>query len=162
AYKWPNDLLLNGRKIAGVLLEAETVGSEKLSFVVVGVGVNLIASPQGTEFPATSIMEEGYGQIIPEVMLEEFVTHFRSWFAIWDGADLKGSWRTATEGKRTADEYVVWLDHLLSLEGLARANVDGAVIASVVPDVNFNLVTLCRRYCHTDPLVVGEKGVMLG
>ena len=60
-------------------------------------------------------------------------------FAIWDGADLKGSWRTATEGKRTADEYVVWLDHLLSLEGLARGNVDGAVIASVVPDVNFNL-----------------------
>jgi len=38
-------------------------------------------------------------------------------FAIWDGADLKGSWRTATEGTRTADEYVVWLDHLLSLEG---------------------------------------------
>ena len=83
-------------------------------------------------------------------------------FAIWDGADFKGSWRTATEGKRTADEYVVWLDHLLSLEGLARGNVDGAVIASVVPDVNFNLVTLCRRYCHTDPLVVGEKGVTLG
>ena len=83
-------------------------------------------------------------------------------FAIWDDADFKGSWRTATEGKRTADEYVVWLDHLLSLEGLARGNVDGAVIASVVPDVNFNLVTLCRRYCHTDPLVVGEKSVTLG
>jgi type III pantothenate kinase len=83
-------------------------------------------------------------------------------FAIWDGADLKGSWRTATEGKRTADEYVVWLDHLLSLEGLARGDVDGAVIASVVPEVNFNLVTLCRRYCHTDPLLVGEKGVALG
>src|SRR4029077_2972039 len=57
-------------------------------------------------------------------------------FAIWEGADLKGSWRTATEGKRTADEYVVWLDHLLALEGLARGNVDGAVIASVVPEVN--------------------------
>src|SRR5690242_5656066 len=83
-------------------------------------------------------------------------------FAIWDGADLKGSWRTATEGKRTADEYVVWLDHLLSLEGLARGDVDGAVIASVVPEVNFNLVTLCRRYCRTDPLLVGEKGVALG
>src|SRR5215471_10183614 len=83
-------------------------------------------------------------------------------FAIWDCADLKGSWRTATEGKRTADEYVVWLDHLLSLEGLARGNVDGAVIASVVPEVNFNLLTLCRKYCKTDPLLVGEKGVALG
>jgi len=83
-------------------------------------------------------------------------------FAIWDGVDLKGNWRTATEGKRTADEYVVWLDHLLSLDGLARGDVDGAVIASVVPDVNFNLVTLCRKYCKTEPFVVGEKGVAIG
>ena len=80
-------------------------------------------------------------------------------FAVWDGADLKGSWRTATEGKRTADEYVVWLDHLLALEGLSRGDVDGAVIASVVPEANFNLVTLCRKYCQTEPLVVGEPGV---
>src|ERR1700693_5626840 len=83
-------------------------------------------------------------------------------FAIWDGADLKGSWRTATEGKRTADEYVVWLAHLLNLEGLARGDVDGAVIARVVPEVNFNLLTLCRKYCKTDPLVVGARDVKLG
>src|SRR5947207_7181752 len=82
-------------------------------------------------------------------------------FAIWDGVDLKGSWRTATEGKRTADEYVVWLDHLLALEDLTRGNVDGAVVASVVPEVNFNLLTLCRKYCNTEPLVVGAKGVKL-
>jgi type III pantothenate kinase len=83
-------------------------------------------------------------------------------FALWEGAMLKGSWRTATEAKRTADEYVVWFDHLLALANLSRANVDGAVIASVVPDVNFNLVTLCRKYCGTDPLIVGDKGVKLG
>lgn len=83
-------------------------------------------------------------------------------FALWDGATLKGNWRTATEAKRTADEYVVWFDHLLALAGLSRVNVDGAVIASVVPDVNFNLLTLCRKYCNTDPLMVGEKGVKLG
>src|SRR3954464_11704377 len=69
-------------------------------------------------------------------------------FAIWDGAVLKGSWRTATEHKRTADEYVVWLDHLLSLDGLSRRDLDGAVIASVVPEANFNLLTLCRKYCN--------------
>jgi type III pantothenate kinase len=83
-------------------------------------------------------------------------------FAIWDGAQLKGSWRIATDAKRTADEYVVWLDHLLSLEGLSRSGLDGAAIASVVPESNFNLLTFCRRYCKTDPVVVGEKGVKLG
>lgn len=83
-------------------------------------------------------------------------------FAIWNGTDLKGAWRAATEGKRTADEYVVWFDHLLALEGLSRGDIDGAVIASVVPEVNFNLVTLCRKYCHTEPVMVGEAGVLLG
>jgi type III pantothenate kinase len=83
-------------------------------------------------------------------------------FAIWEGAALKGSWRTATEGKRTADEYVVWLDHLLALDGLSRGQIEGAAIASVVPETNFNLVTFCRKYCKTDPLVVGDAGIMLG
>ena len=83
-------------------------------------------------------------------------------FAIWDGAELKGSWRIATNGRRTADEYVVWLDHLLSLETLSRTAVDGVVIGSVVPEANFNLLTFSRRYCRTDPVIVGEKGVELG
>jgi type III pantothenate kinase len=83
-------------------------------------------------------------------------------FALWDGANLKGNWRAATEVRRTADEYVVWFDHLLALAKLSRSDIDGAVIASVVPDVNFNLVTLCRKYCNTSPLIVGVKGVKLG
>ena len=82
-------------------------------------------------------------------------------FAMWDGAALKGSWRTATEGKRTADEYVVWLDHLLTLDGLSRAQIEGAAIASVVPETNFNLVTFCRKYCRAEPLVVGDPKVIL-
>ncbi|HWI27106.1 MAG TPA: type III pantothenate kinase [Stellaceae bacterium] len=83
-------------------------------------------------------------------------------FSIWEGDQLRGAWRAGTDARRTADEYVVWLDHLLSLEGLSRASIDGAIIASVVPDANFNLVSLCRRYCRSEPLVVGEPGVALG
>jgi type III pantothenate kinase len=83
-------------------------------------------------------------------------------FSVWDGDQLKGAWRAATDAKRTADEYVVWLDHLLALEGLERSGITGSIIGSVVPDANFNLVTLCRRYCNSDPLVVGEPGVALG
>jgi BirA family biotin operon repressor/biotin-[acetyl-CoA-carboxylase] ligase len=98
AYKWPNDVLIDGRKVAGILLESETVAPEKLSFVVVGVGINLTASPQGTEFPASSIMEEGLGEIMPEVVLEEFVAHFRWWNARWrtEGfAPVRASWLAA-------------------------------------------------------------------
>ena len=42
------------------------------------------------------------------------------------------------------------------------AQIEGAAIASVVPETNFNLVTFCRKYCRADPLVVGDPGVMLG
>ena len=83
-------------------------------------------------------------------------------FSVWDGDQLKGVWRAATDAKRTADEYVVWLDHLLALDGLSRRDLDGAILASVVPEANFNLVSLCRRYCSSEPLVVGEPGVVLG
>jgi BirA family transcriptional regulator, biotin operon repressor / biotin---[acetyl-CoA-carboxylase] ligase len=98
AYKWPNDVLIDGRKIAGVLLESEIVAPEKLSFIVVGVGVNLAVSPQGTEFPATSLTEEGFGEVMPEVMLEGFATHFRSWNTRWRAegfAPVRASWLAA-------------------------------------------------------------------
>ena len=97
-YKWPNDVLIDGRKIAGVLLESETVGSEKLSFIVVGVGVNLTVSPHGMEFPATSIMEEGLGEVMPEVTLEQFAAHFRSWNTRWRAegfAPVRAAWLAA-------------------------------------------------------------------
>jgi len=83
-------------------------------------------------------------------------------FALWDGERLAGAWRTSTEAQRTADEYVVWLDHLLGLSGHTRGRVSGTIIASVVPAANFNLVKLCQDYCAATPLMVGEPGVELG
>ncbi len=91
-------MLINGRKIAGILLESETVEPEKLRFVVVGVGVNLTASPQGTEFPATSLMEAGLGEVMPAVMLEEFAAHFRLWNMRWHDegfAPVRAAWLAA-------------------------------------------------------------------
>jgi type III pantothenate kinase len=83
-------------------------------------------------------------------------------FALWDGESLLGAWRISTDLKRTADEYVVWLDHLLGLNGLSRGKVSGTIVASVVPEANFNLVKLCQDYCASTPLVVGEAGIELG
>ncbi|HUZ75096.1 MAG TPA: type III pantothenate kinase [Stellaceae bacterium] len=83
-------------------------------------------------------------------------------FAVWDGERLRGSWRAASDARRTADEYVVWLDHLMALTDLSRRDIEAAIVASVVPEANFNLFRLCRVYCHSDPLVVGEPGVAIG
>ena len=83
-------------------------------------------------------------------------------FAVCDGEDMRGEWRIVTDGRRTADEYAVWLTQLLALHGLKREDITGAVIATVVPDALFNLQALCRRYFKTDPLIVGDGGIKLG
>jgi type III pantothenate kinase len=77
-------------------------------------------------------------------------------FAVFDGDALKGDWRLSTSGSRTADEYMVWLDHLLGLAGLGAKHIDGAIIATVVPQTLFNLRQLCRRYFETEPLRQGD------
>ena len=99
AYKWPNDVLINGCKIAGVLLESEVAAAGRPSFLIIGVGVNLTASPRGTEFPATSVAEEGLGFIPPEIMLEEFAHHFQALEAQWRAegfAPIRAAWLAAT------------------------------------------------------------------
>ncbi len=81
-----------------------------------------------------------------------------------EGEDAKvvlGQWRAATNADRTADEYAVWLSQLMALKGLARENVQDAIISTVVPQALFSLRTLCRSYFDCDPLVVGQ-GVDLG
>jgi BirA family biotin operon repressor/biotin-[acetyl-CoA-carboxylase] ligase len=97
SYKWPNDVLLRGRKIAGILLESELGGGDTVEFVVVGVGINLVSWPRNTEFPATSIAKEDLGTVPPGTALEEFASHFRAWDERWreEGfAPIRRAWRT--------------------------------------------------------------------
>ena len=83
-------------------------------------------------------------------------------FALFDGEQVRGEWRSSTDTNRTADEFGVWLTQLMAMEGLNRHDVDACIIASVVPAVVFSLKTLCRRYFGCEALVVGDEGVELG
>jgi len=76
-------------------------------------------------------------------------------FALFDGEQIRGEWRSSTDTERTADEYGVWLTQLMAMEGLDRHQVDACIIASVVPAVMFTLKQLCRRYFGREALVVG-------
>lgn len=75
SYKWPNDVLLDGKKVAGCLLEADLAASDP--FIIAGVGVNLAASPKGQSFPVISLKEEGVG-VLPEAFLSLFCTELRA------------------------------------------------------------------------------------
>ena len=60
-------------------------------------------------------------------------------FAVCDDANVRAEWRTVTKTQRTADEYAVTLKQLFETEGLSFADIDAAIIASVVPAVLFDL-----------------------
>lgn len=76
-------------------------------------------------------------------------------FALWDGDQMIGHWRTSTEWQRTADQYYVWLSTLMNLQGI-NAQITDMIISSTVPRVVFNLRVLSDRYFNTRPLVVGK------
>ncbi|MDP4031943.1 MAG: type III pantothenate kinase [Pseudorhodobacter sp.] len=76
-------------------------------------------------------------------------------FSIWDGTRFLATWRMATDHRRTADEYFVWLSTLVMLAKL-DVRIRHAIISSTVPRVVFNLRVLCNRYFDCRPLVVGK------
>jgi len=84
-------------------------------------------------------------------------------FAVFraDGS-VAGEWRSSTQANRTADEFAVWLLRVLEMAELNPADIDAAIIATVVPDNLHALTQLCVRYFDAKPLVVGEPGVELG
>ena len=77
-------------------------------------------------------------------------------FAVLEGREIRARWRIATDARRTADEYAVWLHQLLELEGYAKADVDAVIIGTVVPRALHNLEVLANKYFHVEPLIAGQ------
>ena len=100
-YKWPNDLLANGGKLAGILLESETEPSGAVDFLVIGTGVNLVSGPNSAEYPATSLVDEGIATVPPARLLEVFIRRFDAWASRWreEGfAPVRAAWLTRASG----------------------------------------------------------------
>jgi type III pantothenate kinase len=77
-------------------------------------------------------------------------------FALVDKGEIKTRWRIATDPRRTADEYAVWLHQLLELEGYSKSDVDAVIIGTVVPRALHNLEVLAEKYFHKTPLIAGQ------
>lgn len=80
---------------------------------------------------------------------------------IYEGEKLKHHWRIATDRKKTDDEYGILVMNLFASAGLALQQVEGVIISSVVPPLNFTLEHMCIKYIKKKPLIVGP-GVKTG
>jgi BirA family biotin operon repressor/biotin-[acetyl-CoA-carboxylase] ligase len=101
AIKWPNDLLVDGRKICGLLLESETLADGRLA-VVIGCGVNCTAHPENPLYPTTDLAECGI-EAGPEELFPLLAEEMAHVLAEWNGgagfARVREDWLLAAGGK---------------------------------------------------------------
>jgi BirA family biotin operon repressor/biotin-[acetyl-CoA-carboxylase] ligase len=131
-YKWPNDVLLEGAKIAGILLETESAGSGALDWLVVGVGINLASHPDNTPYPATDLLTRTGDVVTPEEMLGAFGRHFLIWTNTWreEGfAPVRAAWRDWAKGKGETIRVRLPNEELTGV--FADLDADGALLLDV-------------------------------
>ena len=76
-------------------------------------------------------------------------------FALVENGDIRARWRIATDPRRTADEYAVWLHNLMALQDFGPGDVEAVILATVVPRTLHNLEVLSIKYFGVDPLIAG-------
>ena len=75
-------------------------------------------------------------------------------YAVYDGEEIKLSFRVATEYKKTSDEYGGQLISILANNGLQASDITGGIISSVVPQLDYTLERTCLTYLKIKPLVL--------
>ncbi|WP_375450978.1 biotin--[acetyl-CoA-carboxylase] ligase [uncultured Devosia sp.] len=100
ALKWPNDVLADGAKLAGILLEAQKQDDGRHA-IAIGFGVNTVAAPRGLPYPATSLSDLGAtpsAEAVFEALSDAWVTVFSLWQDGRGIADVLAQWRAAAAG----------------------------------------------------------------
>jgi BirA family biotin operon repressor/biotin-[acetyl-CoA-carboxylase] ligase len=141
--KWPNDVLLNGAKLCGILLEAETVADGRLA-VVVGIGTNIVGAPQGTPYPAASLSDAGFSISASQL----FAALSDSWVEsrrLWDNGRGMPALRTR------------WLSYAAGIGKAVSIQVGGRTIAGIFEtiDENGHLIVLTNEGRRM-PIASGE------
>jgi len=101
--KWPNDVLVNGRKVAGILIESSSAGGTALDWLAIGVGVNVVSHPRQAEsrYPATSLVAEGAREVSLPKLLERYCACLQRWITTWHEhgfAPIRQAWLQRAHG----------------------------------------------------------------
>ena len=130
-YKWPNDVLLNGAKASGLLLETASAANGMIGWVVIGVGINVAHYPEDMPYPATSLQAQGARATVKSV-LPGFVGHLADWYDRWRDhgfAPVRDAWLEKAAG--LAEEVEVRLSNETIRGRFERLDADGALIIAL-------------------------------
>jgi BirA family biotin operon repressor/biotin-[acetyl-CoA-carboxylase] ligase len=132
--KWPNDVLLDGVKVSGILLERT---GEAL---VIGFGVNIASHPEATERPATSLLAAGLGAPEPLALLSPLMDGFAHWRSVWavqGFAPIRNAWLARAAGlgqpiiARLGETVVPGLFDGLDDDGALRLRLDDGSMRAI-------------------------------
>jgi len=136
-YKWPNDVLLNGRKVAGVLLESSLGPKGGLDWLVIGVGVNVLGFPKRTGYPATSLVAEGAEGLDAACVLEGFCQAFLSGYERWRDEGFAGVRRR-------------WLGRAAGIGETIEVRLDGETLSGIFAGLDEAGALILRRAGEED------------
>lgn len=124
--KWPNDVLVNGKKISGVLLESFTTKElvTERQWIAVGVGINVDTHPEHVMYPAICLRDAGVELISAKIVLSRFIHNFVHWYDVWEGkgfSAIEKEWRKHAHNLGKPVEIIVGDDKLTGIfEGIDK------------------------------------------
>ncbi len=138
--KWPNDLLLGARKVAGILIEG---ASEPVFAVAVGTGVNCVSHPDGTMHPATDLAAAG-----------AVVTPDRMFAALAEAMERRlTQWRS---GQGFASIRADWLKRAAGLGEPIRVRLPGSELSGVFKGLDETGLLLLEDEIGITPIAAGD------
>jgi BirA family transcriptional regulator, biotin operon repressor / biotin---[acetyl-CoA-carboxylase] ligase len=142
-YKWPNDVLVDGGKVSGILLESSAAQDGALAWLVAGIGVNVADHPAGTAWPATSLAALGAAPVGLEDLLRSIVAAFQAEVARWLG-----------QGFRPLRE--AWLARAYGLGGAVRVRLPRESFSGRFLDLDADGVLLVETAAGPRRISAGE------
>lgn len=137
--KWPNDLILSGKKVCGILTEMRMQG-DRISHLVIGIGINVhnAAFPDAIESVATSVFLESGKQVDRNVLIAEVLQAFEQYYAVFmEHQDLSGLMSTYNKYLINRGRQVRVLAPGKSYEGVALGiNAQGELLVETENDVH--------------------------
>ena len=120
--KWPNDVLLRGAKLSGILLEAESIAEGRLA-VVTGIGVNIVGAPQDVPYAAVALAEAGFALSARQL--------FARLSDCW--AEARGLW---DDGRGMPELRTRWLSYAAGVGGPVTIHIGGRTVTGTFETID--------------------------
>jgi BirA family biotin operon repressor/biotin-[acetyl-CoA-carboxylase] ligase len=120
--KWPNDVLLRGAKLSGILLEAETIAEGRM-VVVIGIGVNIVGAPQDIPYAAISLADAGFA-LSARQLFARLSDHWVEARRLWD------------DGRGMTKLREKWLSYAVGVGGPVTVQLGGRTIAGTFETID--------------------------